>query len=603
MLRTISGPVLALIGLFVLLFGTAGWLYKDWLLPKKTPTNDKEWEIPNKLAPNVALQDKDKNVVLEEEQRKFIWDVEHEVLVVNGFWFKDLSKALAKGDEQALSSFLAANFSGHALNKPTETAMKNDFAEVVRHEDSGEPARALTSSQFVAQLMEYRRIFAKEPKVAIKAKNLCPVVRQEYEGEWEGTALFRLCGETEGGGPAEVLGALTYRIAHPLKEHDQKGWLFAAGLTQSQVSKGKHYLLKDVTLERGVDSTQFYDDWKSSNKNPFTGGVYLCDFNRDGIPDMLVTDTVNTIALFKGLPDGRMVDVTAEMGLPTAPSFFHKSPYVSMASTWIDIDGDGWEDLILLGHVYRNDKGKGFVDYTAKTNLRMPPAANNIAVADFDKDGKVDLYITRPGIAKAASWLDGHSGQGEGNQLWRNLGNWQFANVTESAKAAGGNRSTFSAVWFDANNDGWPDLYVPNEFGNGVLLLNQKNGTFKEQALAPGANDFGTMGISCGDINNDGHIDLFMANMFSKAGTRIIGNLKPGTYSDEIMAKFKRMVAGNQLYLNRGDLKFDPLGKELAVHDVGWAHGPNLIDLDNDGFLDIFCTTGFVSVNRNEPDG
>src|SRR6185436_10979479 len=117
-----------------------------------------------------------------------------------------------------------------------------------------------------------------------------------------------------------------------------------------------------------------------------------------------------------------------------------------------------------------------------------------------------------------------------------------------------------------------------------------------EHALAHGPSDFGTMGITCGDINNDGHIDLFSANMFSKAGTRIINNLKPGTYSDEIMAKLRRLVAGNQLYLNRGDLKFDALGKEWAVHDVGWAHGANLIDLDNDGWLDLFCTTGFVSV-------
>src|SRR5207248_4063644 len=168
---------------------------------------------------------------------------------------------------------------------------------------------------------------------------------------------------------------------------------------------------------------------------------------------------------------------------------------------------------------------------------------------------------------------------------------------------AGGRRTTFSAVWFDADNDGWPDLHVINEFGTGVLLMNKGDGTFREVALGEGPNDFGSMGVTCGDIDNDGNIDLYIANMYSKAGTRIIGNVLPDTYPPDVMAKMRQFVAGSQLWRNQGireegvirqgsgvrKPEFEPLGKEYGVAAVGWAYGAALVDLDNDGWLDLYA--------------
>src|SRR5262249_58622685 len=139
-----------------------------------------------------------------------------------------------------------------------------------------------------------------------------------------------------------------------------------------------------------------------------------------------------------------------------------------------------------------------------------------------------------------------------------------------------GERSTFSAVWFDADNDGWPDLYVPNEFGNGVLLVNRRDGTFKEHALTPGPSDFGTMALTAGDIDNDGHIDLYLANMYSKAAKRVIGNLKADTYPEPVMAKLRSFVEGSQLHRNRGGLNFEQKGQEWQVADCGWGYGAAL---------------------------
>jgi hypothetical protein len=155
----------------------------------------------------------------------------------------------------------------------------------------------------------------------------------------------------------------------------------------------------------------------------------------------------------------------------------------------------------------------------------------------------------------------------------------------------------------DADNDGWPDLYVINEFGNGVLLLNQHDGTFRERALASGPGDFGSMGVTCGDINNDGNIDLYVANMYSKAGNRVIGNLRPGTYDQATLATMRQFVAGSQLYLNRGNLQFEGVGQQCQVAGVGWAYGAALADLDNDGWLDLYATAGFISRSRTDPDG
>jgi hypothetical protein len=544
---------------------------------------------------------KTQTLTLDEEQRQYLWKIEHHGNLLGKHGFGPIKKALIQNDVEALTALLANNFTGFVYDKPRELRLNNDFLQVCRQQESGNLRAKLDASQFVERLLAYRRTFAKPPKVGINLMKLAPEERDNLDSpHWQGSCLLRMWGESAPGQPTEITLNLEYRLPKPTEDNlAGKGWIQSAAIVQTLVGHAQRFLLRDATKERGIDPSLFYDNWLNEQRYPINGGVYLCDFNRDGILDLLVTDK-NGYYLFKGLPQGRFVDVTEEVGLPRKRFVGTDNP--TMAA-FVDLDGDGWEDLILGNHIFRNMEGKQFIDYTSQTNLRIAPDVSNISLADYDRDGRVDLYMTRSSGVKQGSWLGGKSGDQRGNQLWRNKGDWAFEDVTESTGTSGGFRSTFSSVWLDINNDGWPDLYVINEFGNGVLLLNNRNGTFTECQLAEGPNDFGTMGVTCGDIDNDGNIDIYCANMYSKAGSRVIGNLKPGTYPDDVMAKMRQFVAGSQLWRNQGNLRFDKFGQHCQVAAVGWAYGAALIDLDNDGWLDLYATAGFMSSSRDEPDG
>jgi len=276
---------------------------------------------------------------------------------------------------------------------------------------------------------------------------------------------------------------------------------------------------------------------------------------------------------------------------------------------WIDYDNDGYPDLVLGEQLYHNEAGKRFTDVTEKSGLRFRLEPMGCTVVDYDADGLLDLYFLyqyEEGNSPTGprSWV-GDDISGSENELWHNEGNGRFRNVTLKSGAGGGTRHSFAATWFFHDNDHFPDLYVVNDFGINTLLRNRGDGTFEDITSSAGVGDFSTsMGVVSGDLNNDGSTELYVANMYSKMGRRIIGQVSADDYPADIYRDIVGSCAGNRLYRREsGESNYNEISDLVGVNAVGWAHAPAMADFDGDGWLDLYATSGFMSFDRKKPDG
>ncbi|MGB7345935.1 MAG: VCBS repeat-containing protein [Pirellulaceae bacterium] len=390
---------------------------------------------------------------------------------------------------------------------------------------------------------------------------------------------------------------------------------------ESLTSRGaKKSMFADVTKPTGLDKVDLPDNWKLpplSQPDTYTSQIAVADFDQDGYLDIAIATLQGQQYVLRSVDGISYEDVTEEMGLS-------KTRFASKTTlaTWIDYDNDNYPDLLLGKNLYHNEAGRHFKLRTWAAGLKFNSATLGAVVADYDCDGWLDFYVLnhygQRDPNKKVSFVGDDDSSGAPNQLWRNLGNGKFKDVTEEAGVVGGSRHSFSASWMHANDDHFPDLYVVNDFGRNLFFINRGNGTFDDIAETAEVGDYAnSMGVASGDLDNNGTTEIYVANMFSKMGRRIIAHVSDADYDSEIYDGIRGACAGSHLYTpeksasdkgtNVGSAKTDPCYEEISkaknVNAIGWAYAPVFADFDADGLLDIYATSGFISVDRGKPDG
>jgi hypothetical protein len=358
----------------------------------------------------------------------------------------------------------------------------------------------------------------------------------------------------------------------------------------------------DVAKQSGLHAKTIYG---GEHKNKYlietTGcGVAFYDYDHDDWLDIFLVNGSRlegfpkgqepVCHLFKNNRDGTFTDVTLKAGL--ARSGWGQGCCVG------DYNNDGWNDLFITYYgqnaLYRNNGDGTFTDVTLKAGLGQEKTRWNSGCAflDYDKDGHLDLFVANyidfdiataplPEVAgcayKGITVACGPPGlQGGKNILYHNNGDGTFTDVSEKSGIFDtiGTYGLSVAV-ADLDNDGWPDIYVANDSTAATYYQNQKNGTFKDIALeagiaySPDGKPQAGMGVSIGDFNHDGLLDIVKTN-FAGDTDSLYQNLGDGTFED-------------RTYLS---------GLGVNTRYLGWGVG--FFDMDNDGWLDILISNGHV---------
>jgi hypothetical protein len=368
-------------------------------------------------------------------------------------------------------------------------------------------------------------------------------------------------------------------------------------------------MMREVTSETGLTEAPIYDNWElpARFRMQYRFQTAVEDFDRDGDLDIAVATNEGQPLLLESDGGSFFINIGPRLGFKPWTNDWIRTG--NSLVTWIDYDQDAYPDLIMGNRLYHNEQGAKFVDVTAESGLRFRFEPMGAVVADYDCDGRLDLYVLyqtpedKPNVS-IKPWVGG-SQDGGANELWRNEGNGVFRNVTREANASGGLGQSFAASWLYLDDDRFPDLYIANDFGQNTLLRNRGDGRFEDVTNETGTGDFSTsMGVATGDLDNDGNPEIYVANMYSKMGRRIIAHVEPDDYPEGIYEQIVGSCAGNRLYYKpSSQSRFFENSEDQHVNGVGWAYAPAMVDLDGDGWLDLYATTGFMSFSPHKPDG
>jgi tetratricopeptide (TPR) repeat protein len=342
-------------------------------------------------------------------------------------------------------------------------------------------------------------------------------------------------------------------------------------------------------------------------------GVSVGDADGDGLDDVYVSQPEGLPnRLFRNQGDGTFVDVTEAAGLGVLER--------TSQSLFADVENDGDEDLVLLTRngpmLFVNDgKGRFTRDPDAfQLKQRLQGSLTSGALADYDRDGFLDLYLCSYGYFigvsedKAGPPSPYHDAlNGSPNVLLRNDGHGRFVETTDEVGLQENNdRFSFAPAWADYDEDGWPDLLVSNDFGRKNLYRQEEEGgrrRFRDVAAAAGVEDYGAgMSATFLDYDNDSRLDIYTGNMWTAAGQRVTASpaFKPDA-SPEIREIYRRHARGNSLFRNRADGTFDDVTLRAGAEFGRWAWSSDAFDFDGDGWEDLYVVNGMFTREADDP--
>ena len=353
------------------------------------------------------------------------------------------------------------------------------------------------------------------------------------------------------------------------------------------------FLLRDETAAAGIHFVHHRPtfDPKIAGIEPHVAAlgasVSVTDFDGDGWPDLYFTNSRfgEPNALYRNKGDGTFEDVAATVGLA---DLNRVGDGVSMGAVWGDFDNDGREDVLVYRYGYptlfRNVDGRQFEDVTAQAGLHRWVNSNGAIWLDYDRDGLLDLYVTAyfrdVDLWHLATTKIMHNSfefatNGGKNLLFRNLGGGKFEDVTDRMGIYS-TRWTLAAASADFNGDGWPDVYLANDYGPEELYLNDHGRRFVLSTAGLESESKSGMSVTLGDAYNRGRLDAFVTNISERGYLFQNNNLRLNEMPDA--GRFRNVAEG-----------------EIA--DAGWAWGAQFGDLNNDGANELFVANGFISAD------
>lgn len=362
---------------------------------------------------------------------------------------------------------------------------------------------------------------------------------------------------------------------------------------------------KDVSSESGINVSHISTAENRYIIESMSGGAAVFDCDGDGFLDVATVNGSSVenfkkggnlfVTLYRQI-DGEKSKTPKFVNITASANLTRKG--WGMSVTAVDFDGDGILDLFVTGFagnaVYRGKGACKFEDVTEKTGLKGIGFQTGAAWADYDRDGDLDVFVAGYvsldlnnlpvfGSSKTCSYKGirvqcGPRGlPGERDYFYRNKGDGTFEEIAEKTGLADKNKYYgLGVVWADYDNDGWLDLYVANDSSPNYLYKNNRDGTFSDVSFESGTSysgsgeEQGSMGVGFADYDNDGAPDIFVTNFENEPNT---------------------------LYRNLGDKGFLDVSAESKVAQpskplVGW--GTSFVDFDNDGLLDLLVVNGHV---------